>query len=216
MIRVFDLGFGQSGAVLDAPVHRLEAFVDVAAVEEIDERAGDYRLIVRAHGEIGIVPLAEDAEALEIGALEIDVLFGVLAAGAADFDGGHVRLFAAELAIDLDFDGQAVAIPAGDVGRIEAGHGARLDDEILQDFVERGSEVNSPVGVGRAIVQHPHGLAGARGANLRVETFLFPPLDELGLGLRQVGLHGEGGFGQIDGLLQIIRWRDPFSGLIPW
>ena len=72
----------------------------------------------------GIVPLAEDAEALEIGALDIDVLFGVLAAGAADLDGRHVRLLAAEFAIDLDFDGQAVAIPAGDVGRIEAGHGA--------------------------------------------------------------------------------------------
>ena len=124
MIGVFDLGFGEGGAVLHAPVDGLEAFVDVAAVEEIDEGAGDDRLVLRAHGEIGVIPPAEDAEALEIGTLEIDEFFGVLAAGAADLDGRHVGLLAAEFAIDLDFDGQAVAIPAGDVGRIEAHHGA--------------------------------------------------------------------------------------------
>ena len=84
MIRVFDLGFGERGAIFDAPVDRLEAFVDVAAIQKIDERAGDDRLILRAHGEIGIVPAAEHAEALEIRALDIDVLFRVLAAGAAD------------------------------------------------------------------------------------------------------------------------------------
>ena len=63
--------------------------------------------------------------------------------------------------------------------------------------------MNAAVGVGWTIVQHPYGSAGARSANLGVETFLFPPLDEFGLGLRQVGLHGEGGFGQIYGLLYI-------------
>ena len=52
VVLVFDLGFGQRGAVLHAPVDGLEAFVDVAAVEEIDERAGDHRLVLRAHGEI--------------------------------------------------------------------------------------------------------------------------------------------------------------------
>ena len=87
VVRIFDFGFGQGGAILDAPVDRLEAFINVAAVEEIDERASDYGLVMRAHGEIRIVPLAQDAETLEIGALDIDVLFGVLAAGAADLDG---------------------------------------------------------------------------------------------------------------------------------
>ena len=96
-----------------------------------------------------------------------------------------------------------MAIPARDIGRIEAGHGARLDHEILKDLVESGSQVNAPVGIGRPIVQYPHGFTRARGANLRVKAFFFPPFDEFGLGLRQVSLHGEGGFGQIDGLLQI-------------
>ena len=94
VIGVFDLGFGQRGAIVHAPVDRLEAFVDVAAIEKLDERAGDDRLILRAHGEIGIVPAAEHAEALEIVALEIDVLFRVLAARAADLHGRHLRLLA--------------------------------------------------------------------------------------------------------------------------
>ena len=166
MVGVFDLGFGQGGAVFDAPVDGLEAFVDVAAVEEIDEGAGDDRLVLRAHGEVRVVPLAEDAEALEIGALDIDELFGVLAAGAADLDGGHVGLLAAEFVIDLDFDGQAVAIPAGHVGRIEAHHGFGLDDEVLEDLVERGAEMDAAVGVGRAVVEDVGGASGAGGANL--------------------------------------------------
>ena len=88
----------------------------------------------------------------------------------------------------------------------------RFDDEILEDLVERGAEVNAAVGVGRPIVQHVGGASGARGANLLVEIFLFPALDELGLGLRQVGLHGEGGLGQIDSLLQIHVGKIHFGG----
>ena len=86
VVLVFDFGFGQRGAVVDAPVDGLEAFVDVALIEEVDEGAGDDGLVLRAHGQVGIVPAAEDAEALEIGALQVDVLFGVLAAGGADLE----------------------------------------------------------------------------------------------------------------------------------
>ena len=77
-------------------------------------------------------------------------------------------------AVDLDFDRQAVAIPAGDVGRVEALHGLELDDEILEDFVERVAEVDVAVGVGRAVVQDIHGTAGAGGANLRVQVLGLP------------------------------------------
>ena len=95
-------------------------------------------------------------------ALQVDVLFGVLAAGAADFDGGHLRLFGAQVVIDLDLDGQAVAVPAGHVGRVEARHGLRFDDEVLEDLVEGGAQVDAAVGVGRAVVQDVGGAAGAR------------------------------------------------------
>ena len=55
---VLDLGFGQRGAVVR---HQCtgQALVDVAAVQEIDERAGDHRLVLRAHGQVRIVPAPE-------------------------------------------------------------------------------------------------------------------------------------------------------------
>ena len=150
VVVILDFGFGQRGAVFDAPVDRLEALIDIAAVQELDERAGDHGLVVRAHREIGIFPLAEHAQALEILALQVDEFLGVLAAGAADFDGRHLRFLGAEVVIDLDLDGQAVAVPARDVGRIEARHGLRFDDEVLQDLIESRAEVDPAVGIGRA------------------------------------------------------------------
>ena len=119
---------------------------------------------------VGIVPAAEDADALELRALQVDVLLRVLAAGVADRDGVHLELLAAELLVDLDLDGQAVAVPAGDVGRVEAGHGLGLDDEVLEALVERVAQVDGAVGVGRAVVQDVLGSAGAGRANLRVEV----------------------------------------------
>ena len=150
---VLDFGFGEGGAVVDAPVDRLEALVDEAFLEEVVEGLEDAGFVAEGHGEVGIVPAAEDAEALELGALEVDVLLRVLAAGAADGDGVHFELFAAELLVDLDLDGQAVAVPAGDVGGVEAGHGLGLDDEVLDALVQRVAEVDGAVGVGRAVVE---------------------------------------------------------------
>ncbi len=86
----------------------------------------------------------------------------------------HLELFAAELLVDLDLDGQAVAVPAGDVGGVEAGHGLGLDDEVLDALVERVAEVDGTVGVGRAVVQDVLGRAGAGAADLVVEVAVLP------------------------------------------
>src|ERR1700720_2892616 len=80
---VFDLGFGERGAVVDAPVDGLEALVDELLFEEVVEGLDDAGFVAEAHGEVGIVPAAEDSNALELRALKVDVLLGVLAAGAA-------------------------------------------------------------------------------------------------------------------------------------
>ncbi len=69
MLLVFDFGFGQRGAIVDAPVHGLQAFIYVAAIQKFDERAGDHGFVLRAHGEVRILPSPQNAEADEIGAL---------------------------------------------------------------------------------------------------------------------------------------------------
>ena len=139
MVRVLHFRLGQRRAILDAPVDRLQALVDVTLIQEIHERAGDHGLILRAHREIGIFPAPQHAQPLEILPLDIDILLRVLAARAADLYRGHLRFLRAEFAIHLDFDRQPVAIPARNVWRIEARHGLRFDDKILQNFVERGA-----------------------------------------------------------------------------
>ncbi len=65
MLLVLDLGFGEGGAIVDAPVHGLEALVDEALLKEAVEGFGDARL-VGGHRGVGIVPTAEDAEAFEL------------------------------------------------------------------------------------------------------------------------------------------------------
>ena len=96
VIGIFNLGFRQSGLVMDAPIHRTQAFIDSAVFNEIKQLADDHRLILRRHGGIWLVPAAEDTEALELLALNIEIFFGVLAALSAHGDGRHLQLFAAK------------------------------------------------------------------------------------------------------------------------
>ena len=157
---VLDLGFGEGGAVVDAPVDGLEAAVDEAFFEEAVEGLESAGLVVAGHGLVGLVPAAEAADALKLRGLQVNVLLRVGAAGLEDRGDRHLELFAAQLLVDLDLDGQAVAVVAGNVGRVESGHGLRLDDEVLQALVEGVAEVDGAVGVGRAVVEQVGGAAG--------------------------------------------------------
>ena len=130
--------------------------------------------------------------------LKIDVFLSVVAAGAADGEGVHVELFAAELLIDFDFDGEAMAVPAGDEGGVEAGHGFGFDDEVLDALVEGVAEMDGSVGVGWAVVEDVPGGSGAGGADLAVEVFALPGGEAGGLVGGQIRLHGEGGLGQVE------------------
>ena len=204
VLLVLDFRFGEGGAVVDAPGYGLEALVDEAVLEEVEECLGDAGLVDGVHGGVGLGPAAEDAHADELGALEVEVLLGVLAAGAADGHGVHFELFAAELLVNLDFDGEAVAVPAGDVGGVESGHGLGFDDEVLEGFIEGVAEVDGSVGVGRAVVEDVAGGAGSGTANLAVKVRAGsispgPGGEAQGLVDGQAGLHGEGGLREIQG-----------------
>ena len=138
------------------------------------ERAHDRRLVAGLHRQVGLVPRAEDAEALEVLAHDVDVLRGVGPALAAEVGDRHLPLLRAELAVDLQLDRQAVAIPARHVRCIEARHAARLHHEILEDLVERRADVDFAVGVRRAVVKHELRRALPRTAELAVQIHLPP------------------------------------------
>ena len=89
-----------------------------------------------------------------------------------------------------------MAIVAGNVRSIEAGHGFGLDDEVLEALVESVAEMNGPIGVGRAVVEQIGGAAAAGLAQLFIEAQLGPASQAKWLILRQIGLHREGGLRQ--------------------
>ena len=120
-VLVLDLGLGQRRAAVEAPVHRLQAAVDVALLQQLAERADLVGLVAEGHRQVGIVPVAEHAEALEVRLLPLDLLGRVGARKALRLLGRQVL---AVLLLDLHLDRQAVAVPARHVRRVEAGQRA--------------------------------------------------------------------------------------------
>src|SRR4030095_12376138 len=103
----------------------------------------------------------------------------------------------AGLAIALQLDRQAVAVPDGNVRRVEAKHVVRLDDEVLENLVERVTHVDLAVCVRRTVVQQVLRGALAGRANLAIEVHRVPAGHGFRLGCLQVRLHREGGPWQV-------------------
>ena len=109
------------------------------------------------------------------------------------------------LFVHLVFDGEAVAIPAGPVRAIEAGHLPALDDDVFEDLVEGVPQMDVAVGVRRAVVEDEPGASPALAAELGVEAGFGPALQHQRLPPGQVGLHGKIALGQVQGLFIIQR-----------
>ena len=123
VVFVLHFRFGQSGAVVDAPVHRFQSAVNVALFEKCEEGAGHAGFITRIHGEVGLFPLAENAEPLKFASVRVDVACGKFPAHAPKLSSGHFACLPAQFLFDLGLYGQAVAIPAGNIRSPESGHG---------------------------------------------------------------------------------------------
>ena len=97
------------------------------------------------------------------------------------------------------FNRQAVAVPAGDVLRVQALELPCLDDHVLQNLVDGMAHVDLAIGVGRAVVQDELGLTQAGVTQLFINAFFFPFLHPARLAFGQVATHGEGRVGQVQG-----------------
>ena len=217
---ILDLRLGQRGLLDRRPHHRPGAPVEAAVEQEAAELAHDLRFRREAHGGVGIVPVADDAEALELALLHPDPVVGEGAAVRPELADRHGVLVALLLAVgllDLPLDRQAVAVPAGHVDRILAQHLLRAHDDILEDLVERGAEVQVTVGVGRPVVEDELGPAGSLFAQAPVEADLLPARGHRRLALRQLGLHGKAGARHEDRIAVVgahdRAWRRGGAGL---
>ena len=203
LVGVFDLRFGQRGRAVQAPVHRLEAAHHVPVGNDIAQRPQLLGLEGRMHGQIGLIPVGEDAQALEVAALARDLLGGV---GATLFaEGGGVELASdlAVLLLHLQFDGQTMAIPAGHEGGVVAIQSGGLDDDVLQNLVDRMADMDIAVGIGRAVDQQERGTVSRLLLNAGIEAFRLPARQPVRLALHQLGLHLEGRLREVEGCLVV-------------
>ena len=174
-------------------MHWLLALVHQALFEKSPKRSRDVGLVPEIHREVGRTPRSEHAEALEFIGHDANEAFRVGTARPPDVRDRHLARFGPEFAVDAVLDRETMAVVSRNVGRIKAGHRARLHDKVLQDLVERGAKMNLPVGVRRTVVEHELRRATPPGANLAVQIHAFPARDRLGFGLLEVGLHREPG-----------------------
>ena len=197
-----------------APVDRLVAAIHHALVEHglEDLDIGSVMLVIKR--QVGVIPIAQDAQALESLALQVDVLDGELVTQLANLsDRGAVELLGAEFLLDLVLDGLAMAIPAGNERGLVALHGLVAQDHVLGDLVHGVAQVDRAVGVRRTVVQDELGVSLILLEQHFVHVVLLPALQALRLSLRQGRPHGELGLGQVHGLLVLVTHEYPFPVL---
>ncbi len=205
LVAVLDFGLGEGGMAAFAPMDGLAAPVDRAVEVHLLEYLDVARLVSGREREVRMIPIGVDAEALEAFALHVDVLLGPLAAQAAQgrlVDGGH--LVGAERHLDHMLDGLAVAVPPWDVGRIETALGMAFYHEILEDLIERVSDMDRAVRVRGAVVQNEGFAVFVLLEHLPVQVGLLPLRQALRLVFGQIRTHGKIGFGQIHRFLVAV------------
>ena len=190
---------------MGAPVDGLEALVDIPPLVHLPKDLHLFRLKGGVHGQVGVFPVSNGAQALEALALDLHIVLGKFVAGRAELRDGH--LFAVELVLldDGGLNGHAVVVPAGNIGGVVAPHGVGADDDVLDGLVQGVAHVEVAVGEGGAVVEGEPGLAGVLLQQLPIDVQLLPVAKHLGLPLGQTRPHGKVGFGQMDGCIVILR-----------
>ena len=106
--------------------------------------------------------------------------------------------------LHLQFDGQAVAIPARHIRRVKPRQRFRFDDDIFQHLVYRMAEMNVAVGIGWAVMQDEFRTAFGCGSNALVALLRLPLRQHQRLALGQIAAHGERGVGEIQRIFLFV------------
>ena len=167
------------------------------------KKRDDRGLVGRVQSGVGLVPGSENAQALEVGPLQVEEFFGVQAALLAHLQLAHALFARAQFLVHLVLDGQAVAVPARDVRAVKPFHGFALDHEILEDLVQGRAQVDVAVGVGRAVVQDIGFPTGMVVQDFIINIGRFPFFQGLGLFLAELGFHGKVGARQVKRILPV-------------
>ena len=190
LLDVLHLGFGERRGARRAPEDRLLPPVDETAGDAFPEDPHLLGHVGRVHGEVGVVPVPEPAQPLELRPLHGHEAGRVLPAAPPHLVLGKCFLpRTPELAFHLELDRESVAVPARDVGRVASRHRPMLDDDVLQDLVERRPEVDVSVGIRWTIVEDEARPFRVVRQETLVETDRLPARQDLGFARRKIRPH---------------------------
>ena len=105
VLTVLDLSLSQSGTAVRAPVHGLQALVDVALLGHLAKDLDLAGLELRLQGQVGVLKVTDNAQTLELVAHNVDMLGGKLFADLAQLQLGDVLLFLAQRGQSLQLNG---------------------------------------------------------------------------------------------------------------
>ena len=193
-VLVLDFGLSQRGTAVETPVDRFQTLEYETLFDHLGQRADFARFVGKVHGFVRVVPVAQYTEAHEVGLLPFDLLTCI---GTAALAGQVGRLILAKGGFHLVLNRQTVTVPARHIGSVETGQGLGTGDDVLENLVDRMTDVNAAIGIGRAVVQNKLRPTFALRAQLLIQANLVPALQNLRLALRQGGLHRKLGVRQI-------------------
>ena len=87
MIIIFDLGFSECGAAGNAPIHGFFTAVNETLLDNVCKQTQLISFVFLVECEVGVVPVTEHSESLELGSLMINVLACVRFTFEPDFCG---------------------------------------------------------------------------------------------------------------------------------
>src|SRR6202035_4371168 len=116
--------------------------IEMSVADDLAEGAQLLRFERGIHGAIRMIPVTQHTEALEVSALQVDLRLRVTPAGGAESRGIELLARPTVFLLHLQLDGQPMAVPTRNVGRVETVERARLDDDVLENLVDGVANVN--------------------------------------------------------------------------
>ena len=208
IVLVLDISFCNGSCTERTPADRLQALVDIALVKHPAKDLDFLCFKMLVHGAIGIFPIAHNTQPLEAAHLFLDEVLGKVSAGAAEFGDGHILVQLLLGCFDGTLNGQAVVIPAGHIGGVEAHHSVAADDKVLQSLVQRMTHVNEAVAEGRAIVENEGGQILVLFQHQLVKLLFIPAVQHTRFTVGKTGFHRKVCFWRNDCIF-IIHWKLP-------
>ncbi len=177
----------------------------MALLRHLAEYLDLFCLVMGMEGNVGLIPVAPDAEPLELLGHSFDVLGGKLFASPAKLNWAERFTLEFVRFDDLGFYREAVGIPAWYVGHVEAHHSFVLNDKVFHHLVVGCADVYLSVGVWRAIMKDEDRTALPPFCDPLIYSLLFPSLEYLWFLFRQTCPHRKGCMGKIQCV--VVRHR---------